>query len=59
MSDVNNNVIKDCEAQYEIVSKTGDKIEMHVRAGLCAEAYLNAKNEVGYNKWKRIADSLN
>ena len=52
--DVEQQVAKDCEKQYELAVKGGDKIEIAVNAGLVAEAYKQAHDEENYLKWKKI-----
>lgn len=57
--DVEQQVAKDCEKQYELAVKGGDKIEIAVNASLVAEAYKQANDEANYLKWKAIADAAN
>jgi hypothetical protein len=52
--DIYTKVAIDAEKQYEIVARNGDKNEMFVYAGTCVAAWLSAKNEVNYKKWKEI-----
>lgn len=47
-------VINDAIQQYEIVKRTGNEIESSVQAGIVAAAYLQAKDEINYNKWNAI-----
>lgn len=49
-------VAKDSEKQYHIVRKNGISIESQVQAAMVAAAYLQAKDEVNYNKWNTIAN---
>lgn len=52
--DIYTQVILDAEQQYEIAKNGGDKTDIYVHAGLVAAAYLQAKDEVNYKKWKQI-----
>lgn len=52
--DVNEKVTSDVLEQYEIVKRNGNKMEVCVHAGFVAAAYLQAKNEPEYKKWKAI-----
>ena len=52
--DINQQVISDTLQQYNIVKANGTKIDACVRAGLVAEAYLQAKDERNYQYWKDI-----
>ncbi|QSW89696.1 hypothetical protein J0383_02515 [Flavobacterium endoglycinae] len=54
MQTIENQVALDAEKQYEIAKNGGDKIQTYVQAGMVAAAYLQAKDEVNYNKWKAI-----
>jgi hypothetical protein len=54
MQKIENQVAIDAEKQYEIAKNGGDKMQTYVQAGLVAAAYLQAKDEVNYNKWKAI-----
>ena len=38
--------------QYYITLRNGSQIDICVRAGLVAESYLQARDEVNYNRWK-------
>ena len=54
---IQQDVASDFVKQYNVAVKRGDDIESSVRAGLVAEAYLQAGNEAKYNKWKDIEAS--
>ncbi|MBC7495495.1 MAG: hypothetical protein H7221_10855 [Flavobacterium sp.] len=54
MQKIENQVATDAEKQYEIAKNGGDKMQTYVQASLVAAAYLQAKDEVNYNKWKAI-----
>jgi uncharacterized small protein (DUF1192 family) len=41
--------------QYEIVKRSNKAAEISISAGVVAEAFLNIKNELNYNKWKAIS----
>lgn len=47
-------VAKDSVDQYEIAKRSGKAIDICVHAGLVSAAYLQAKNEPEYKKWKAI-----
>ena len=49
---VENKVAKDAEAQYSIAARSGTAIDRRVHAGFVAAAYLQAKDETSYQKWK-------
>ncbi len=40
--------------QYEIAKRSGSAMDAYVNALLVAEAYLQAEDEVNYQKWKKI-----
>jgi len=54
METIQNKVALDSEKEYEIAKRNGDLMEIYVHAGLVAAAYLQAKDEVNYKKWKEI-----
>lgn len=54
MQEIENQVALDAEKQYEIAKNGGDKVQTYVQASLVASAYLQANDEVNYNKWKAI-----
>ncbi len=47
-------VASDAVQQYEIAKRNGSKMDACVHAGIVAAAYLQAKNEMSYQQWKRI-----
>ena len=47
-------VATDLEEQYNLASKSGDKIGLCVQAGLVSAGYLQAKNESKYLEWKDV-----
>ena len=53
-NDINQQVISDVLQQYNIAKANGTKIDACVRAGLVAEAYLQAHDERNYSAWKNI-----
>jgi hypothetical protein len=57
MQQIENKVADDAVQQYEIAKRQGDKIQTYTQAGMVAAAYLQAKDEANYNKWKAIEDS--
>ncbi|WP_343626568.1 hypothetical protein [Flavobacterium lindanitolerans] len=54
MQKIENQVALDAEQQYEIAKNGGDQMQTYVQAGIVAASYLQAKDEVNYNKWKAI-----
>ena len=47
-------VAADAVKQYEIAKRSGSAMDAYVHAGLVVAAYLQAKDEVKYTKWKAI-----
>jgi hypothetical protein len=58
MQDMNNRAAEDAVQKYEIVARQGDKRQMYWQARRCAAAYLEAKDEANYDKWKATEDEL-
>lgn len=54
MTNIENQVAEDAVKQYEIAKRQGDKIQIYTQASLVAAAYLQAKDEPNYIKWKEI-----
>lgn len=54
--EISNTVAKDAEEKYYIAERNGDKMEIYVHAGIVAAAYLQAKDEENYKKWKTIEE---
>jgi hypothetical protein len=54
MQQIKNKVAEDAVAQYEIAKNNGDKMQTYMQAGMAAAAYLQAKDEANYKKWKAI-----
>jgi hypothetical protein len=54
MNNIENQVALDAEKQYDIAKRSGNAIDTYVHAGLVAAAYLQAKDEANYSKWKEI-----
>jgi hypothetical protein len=52
--EIEHKVAEDSAKQYAIVEREGDPMEVYIQAGLTAAAYLQAKDEVNYKKWKQI-----
>ena len=50
-------VSSDAVQQYEITKRNGNKTDICVQAGLVSAAYLQAKDEPNYQKWKQIENS--
>ncbi len=47
-------IIHDAETQYEVAKRNGSPMDIYVRAGIVAEAYLQANDQENYKKWKQI-----
>lgn len=57
MQEIHRQVVADALEEYAIIKTTGGSaIDAYVRASLVAEAYLQAKDEENYRKWKEIAN---
>lgn len=54
MQQIQNKVAEDAVEQYNIAYRQGDKMQIYVQAGMVAAAYLQAKDEANYQKWKEI-----
>lgn len=54
MRDIENKVARDSVEQYEIAKRQGDPMMVCVQAGMVSAAWLQAKNEPEYKKWKDI-----
>ncbi|MEI6707626.1 MAG: hypothetical protein WCK96_10885 [Methylococcales bacterium] len=54
MSGAYTKVINDSIDQYNITKRGDNKIEVCVHAGMVSAAFLQAKDEAGYKKWKAI-----
>jgi len=54
MQQIEQQVAADAVKQYEITKSSGTAIDAYVHAGLVAAAYLQAKDEANYKKWKEI-----
>lgn len=54
MTDLKTDVAADFERQYQSASLHGTMVDRCVRAGLVAEGYLQAGNEVKYSSWKQV-----
>lgn len=57
MANIHNQVAEDAVTQYEIAKRNGDKMTTCVQAGLVSAAYLQAKDEANFNKWKATEKS--
>lgn len=54
MHGIHQQVADDAVRQYEIAKRNGTAIDAYVAAEMVAAAYLQAKDEPNYQKWKRI-----
>ena len=52
-TDLYSRVAEDVRAQYMMVRRNGNAVEMCVYAGLVAAAYLQARDEAHYAAWKQ------
>lgn len=57
MQQIEGQVAADAVKQYEIAQRQGDAIQVCVQAGLVSAAYLQAKDEANYQRWKDIEAS--
>lgn len=54
VQDINQQVVRDMIAQYEIAKRNGDRMEVCVHAGIVAAGFLQAHDEAGYQRWKGV-----
>jgi hypothetical protein len=54
MQSIHNKVAQDAIDQYEIVKRNANLVNTCVHAGFVAAAYLQAKDEPNYQKWRSI-----
>lgn len=54
MQRVENQVAGDSEKQYEIARESGTPMDRCVHAGFVSAAYIQAKDQENYAKWKEI-----
>jgi hypothetical protein len=54
MQQIENKVASDAVEQYNIAKKNGSAMDAYVQAGMVCAAYLQAKDEENYKKWKAI-----
>jgi hypothetical protein len=54
MQKIENQVAQDAVEQYEITKRGGDAMDIYIHASLVSAAFLQAKDEVNYKKWKEI-----
>lgn len=54
MQDIENQVAADAVKQYEIAKRNGSAIDAFSAASMVCAAYLQAKDEANYKKWKEI-----
>lgn len=52
MDDIYKKVSSDAVAQYNITKKNGNRMDQCVHAGVVAGAFLQAKDEANYKRWK-------
>ena len=55
MDHISNQVAEDQIKQYEILKRSGSKMEIAMQASIIAQCYLGAKDEENFKKWKAIA----
>ena len=56
MQKIEQQVAQDAIEQYEIAKRSGKPIDAYVHASLVAAAFLQAKDEANYQKWKSIEE---
>lgn len=54
LENIEKQVATDSVDQYNIAKKQGDPMMVCVQAGFVSAAYLQAKDDANYNKWKDI-----
>ncbi len=54
MRQIEQQVATDAVKQYNIAKRSGNAMDAYIHAGLVAAAYLQAKDEANYRKWKKI-----
>jgi hypothetical protein len=54
LDQINRKVARDSMEQYEITRRSGTAMDRYVQACLVAAAFLQAKDEINYRKWKSI-----
>lgn len=54
MDEIAIQVAQDQIKQYNIAVSGGDKLQIYTQASLVAQAFLQAKDEENYKKWKDI-----
>ena len=54
MNSIYTKVANDAVDQYYIAKRSGDKMQTYVQAGMVCAAFLQAKDEENYKKWKEI-----
>jgi len=54
LQNIREQVADDLVEQYEIAKRSGDAMDACVHAGIVAAAFLQAKDERNYQKWKEI-----
>ncbi len=54
MGRIEQQVAEDAVKQYDIAKRSGSAMDAYVHASLVAAAYLQAKDEPNFQKWKKI-----
>lgn len=54
MASVEKKVADDAVTQYEIANRSGTRMDACVHAGFVSAAFIQAKDEPSYQKWKAI-----
>ncbi|MFM8475739.1 MAG: hypothetical protein ACKOEO_08065 [Planctomycetaceae bacterium] len=54
MGQIEQRVAEDAVKRYRIAKRSGNAIDAYVHAGFVCAAYLQAKDEPNYQKWKKI-----
>lgn len=49
-----NQVASDAVKRYEIVSRSGNPIDICLHAGIAAASFVQAKDEVNYTRWREV-----
>ncbi len=57
MQKIEDQVAADSVKEYNVAKTQGDVMQICVQAGFVSAAYLQAKDQANYNKWKAIEQS--
>lgn len=58
IDNISDHVAQEQIKQYNIAKKNGSDMDAYVQASMVSAAFLQAKDEVNYKKWKKIEKEL-